>query len=184
MIFVFLVSRLVSSHLISLHMRSHIAPYEISYRAIWGVKWGEMRLAKCDVEAQFATVGQRWAVTWQAPMTYGHYGTLDVPEWFLTVRNSRKSFWSHFGSNFADFPFQRQLFGTKNRRKNEVSEKKRFFLISLFHTRNVTQYELLSSRQFGVVIKCVDCFCFGKKNTVSWTERAGPLSFWNLRRST
>ena len=47
-----------------------------------------MRLVKCDVEAQFATVGQHWAVTWQAPMIYGQYSTLDAPGWFLMVWNS------------------------------------------------------------------------------------------------
>ena len=39
--------------------------------------------------------------------------------------------------------------------------KKNFFLrISLVEIRNVTQYELPTPRQFGVVIKYVACFFF------------------------
>ena len=76
-------------------------------------------------------------------------------------------------------------------KKKEVSEKKTFFFhISLGQTRHVTQYELLTPRQFGVVIKMRECFFFEKKtvlvNRMSWsfkgqTQTVNELFFFRKK---
>ena len=161
-------------------MRSHMEAYETSYAGIWDLIWGEMRLAKCDVEAEFATVGQHWAVIWQAPMTYVQYSSLDAPDCFLIVWNSWKPFWNHFCSNFGDLKSPRQFFSIQNRKKWSF----RIFFLSNIIMPDPRRDPIWTSKfplvRSGHKMCCV--LFFWSKKTKPWTERAGPLTYY-LRKA-